>query len=112
MMQPCSFPMQREIVESRLLKRHTCFLHWLQIGGVADGVRCAAHALCVPHLNGMRCACCSATHSLVMVDMLNRRCTHQQLSRASMPARITRTLQDNQRDGVGHYGQELEGSLG
>ena len=29
-----------------------------------------------------------------------------------MPARITRTLQDNQRDGVGHYGQELEGSLG
>jgi hypothetical protein len=46
-----------------------------------------------PHLNGMRCACCSATHSRVMVDMLNSRCTHQQLSRASMPARMARTLQ-------------------
>jgi hypothetical protein len=40
----------------------------------------------------MRCACCSATHSRVMVDMLNSRCTHQQLSRASMPARMARTL--------------------
>lgn len=46
------------------------------------------------HLNGMRCACCSAPHSRVMVDMLNSRCTHQQLLGASMPARITRTLRN------------------
>lgn len=45
-----------------------------------------------PHLKGIRWACCSATHSRVMVAMLNRRCTHQQLSLASMPARIARTL--------------------
>jgi len=59
--------------------------------------------------NGIRWACCSATHSRVRVEVLKRRWSHQQLLEDSRPARMARTLL---RFGDGRFGGAVEFRVG
>lgn len=61
---------------------------------------------------GETCACCSATHSRVMVLMLDSLSSHQQEPGVTSPARIARTLHARTQHQKAHSLQQGECNLG